>query len=225
MTPLPGLHEILRAAAPPERPCVAGVAVFNVSPDRRDAGVKRVEDRVPQPLPRQLREEPLGAKREVAFIHDAEVGVKWNVQSGWPFSHSRTSADLWDETLSRMTCTGVPESIPSAPLSATRSRGPRSPSDSPVSRPSASLPFCWLLATAAGGQCHAFERNGITCFKSNTSFPDCFGQISNCRRRTSVRLSFLFSPATQLFSSLLRILNICHQILEYRLPGQLQTIL
>ena len=127
MTPLPGLHEILRAAAPPERPCVAGVAVLDAALDRRDAGVKRVEDRVPQPLPRQLREEPLGAKREVAFIHDAEVGVKWNVQSGWPFSHSRTSADLWDETLSRMTCTGVPESIPSAPLSATRSRGPRSP--------------------------------------------------------------------------------------------------
>ena len=76
MTPLPGLHEILRAAAPTERAGVPGVAVFNVSPDRRDAGVERVEDRVLEPLPRKLREEPLGAKREVAFIQDAEVGVK-----------------------------------------------------------------------------------------------------------------------------------------------------
>ena len=30
--------------------------------------------------------------------------------------------------------------------------------------PSASLPFCWLLATAAGGQCHASGKNGITMF-------------------------------------------------------------
>ena len=59
MTPLPGLHEILRAAAPPERPRVPGVAVFNVSLNRRDTGVQRVEDRVLEPVPRQLREEPL----------------------------------------------------------------------------------------------------------------------------------------------------------------------
>ena len=88
MAPLPGPREILRAAAPPERPGVPGVAVLDVSLDSRDAGVQRVKDRVLEPLPHQLREEPLGAKREVAFIQDAEVGVKWNVQSGWPFSHS-----------------------------------------------------------------------------------------------------------------------------------------
>ncbi|MCY3984425.1 MAG: hypothetical protein OXE85_10980, partial [Roseovarius sp.] len=35
-----------RAAAPPERAGVAGVVVFNVSLDRRDAGVQRVKDRV-----------------------------------------------------------------------------------------------------------------------------------------------------------------------------------
>ena len=76
MAPLPGLHEILRAAAPPERPRVPGVAVLDAALDRRDAGVQQVEDRVLEPLPRRPREEPLGAKREVAFIHDAEVGVK-----------------------------------------------------------------------------------------------------------------------------------------------------
>ena len=34
-----------------------------------------------------------------------------------------------------------------------------------ISRPSTSLPFCWPLETAAGEQCHASERNGISCFK------------------------------------------------------------
>ena len=59
MAPLPGLHEILRAAAPPERPRVAGVAVLDAALDRRYAGVQRVKDRVLEPLPHQLREEPL----------------------------------------------------------------------------------------------------------------------------------------------------------------------
>ena len=49
-----------------------------------------------------------------AFIHEAGAGVKRNVQSGRPFSHSRTSADLCEETLSRTAWTGVPGSIPSA---------------------------------------------------------------------------------------------------------------
>ncbi|MCY4209090.1 MAG: hypothetical protein OXD29_14245, partial [Roseovarius sp.] len=40
-----------------------------------------------------------------------------------------------------------------------------------ISRPSASLPFCWPLATAAGEQCHASERNDIACFKSYTNTP------------------------------------------------------
>ncbi|MCY3984982.1 MAG: hypothetical protein OXE85_13835, partial [Roseovarius sp.] len=59
MTPLPGLHEILRAAAPTERAGVPGVVVLDVAPDRRNAGVQRVEDRILQPLTHQLREEPL----------------------------------------------------------------------------------------------------------------------------------------------------------------------
>ena len=59
MAPLPGLHEILRAAAPTERAGVPGVAVLDAALGRRDAGVQRVEDRVLEPLPRQLREEPL----------------------------------------------------------------------------------------------------------------------------------------------------------------------
>ena len=59
MAPPPGLHKILRAAAPPERARVAGVAVLDAAPDRRDAGVQRVEDRVLQPPPRRPREEPL----------------------------------------------------------------------------------------------------------------------------------------------------------------------
>ena len=59
MTPLLGLHEILRAAASPERAGVPGVVVLDAALDSRDAGVKRVEDRVLEPLPHQLREEPL----------------------------------------------------------------------------------------------------------------------------------------------------------------------
>ena len=75
MAPLPGLREILRAAAPPERAGVPGVAVFNVSPDRRDAGVKRVEDRVLEPCRASFEKNPSTAFI-TAFIHDAEVGVK-----------------------------------------------------------------------------------------------------------------------------------------------------
>ena len=38
-----------------------------------------------------------------AFIQKA--WVKWNVQPGWPLSHSRTSADLWEKTLARTAST------------------------------------------------------------------------------------------------------------------------
>ena len=47
--------------------------------------------------------ESLEKKSSTAFIQEAEVGVKWNDQSGWSFSHWLTSADLWEEMLSRMT--------------------------------------------------------------------------------------------------------------------------
>ena len=144
MTPPPGLHEILRAAAPPERAGVPGVAVLDAAPDRRDAGVQRVEDRVLEPLPRRSFEKNPSTAFITALIWDAEVGVKWNVQSGWPFSHSRTSAERCDDTLSRMTCTGVPGSIPSAPLSATWSRKARNSSSLmravPLDRPPDNLP-------------------------------------------------------------------------------------
>ncbi len=30
-----------------------------------------------------------------AFSHDADVGVKWNVQRGWRSSHSLTFGCLW----------------------------------------------------------------------------------------------------------------------------------
>ena len=59
LIPFPRLHEILRAAAPTERPRVPGVVVLDVALNRRDAGVQRVKDRVLEPLPHQLREEPL----------------------------------------------------------------------------------------------------------------------------------------------------------------------
>ena len=39
--------------------------------------------------------------------------------------------------------------------------------DMPVSRPSASLPFCRPFATAAGRRCH-FRKNGMLCFEQNT---------------------------------------------------------
>ena len=42
------------------------------------------------------------------------AGVKWKARSGRDLSHSWTSADLWEDTLSRMTCTGVPGPVPSA---------------------------------------------------------------------------------------------------------------
>ena len=59
MASLPSLDEVFRLSAPAERTGVVGVVVLDVSLDRRDALVKRVEDRILQPLPRQLREEPL----------------------------------------------------------------------------------------------------------------------------------------------------------------------
>ena len=59
MASLLSLDEVFRLPAPAERTGVVGVVVRDVSLDRRDARVKRVEDRILQPLPRQLREEPL----------------------------------------------------------------------------------------------------------------------------------------------------------------------
>ena len=44
MAPPKGPRKILRAAAPPERARVPGVAVPDAAPDRRDAGIQRVED-------------------------------------------------------------------------------------------------------------------------------------------------------------------------------------
>ena len=87
MAPLPGPREILRAAAPPERPRVSGVAALDAGPGHRDAGVQRVEDRVLEPCRASFEKNPSTAFI-TAFIHDAEVGVKWNVQSGWSLSHS-----------------------------------------------------------------------------------------------------------------------------------------
>ena len=34
-------------------------------------------------------------KPSTALSHDAEVGVKWNVQRGWRASHRRTVGCLW----------------------------------------------------------------------------------------------------------------------------------
>ncbi len=75
----------------------------------------------------------LGKNPSTASVRDAGVGVKRNVRSGRPFGHVRTSAAPCDETVSGMTCTGVPGAIPSATGSGKarnscerwRRRGPR----------------------------------------------------------------------------------------------------
>ena len=36
-----------------------------------------------------------GEKPSTALSHEAEVGVKWNVQRGWRASHWRTEGCLW----------------------------------------------------------------------------------------------------------------------------------
>ena len=56
---LPRCGKVFRTSAPEERTGTAGAATLDPSPDGRDAGVKPVEDRVLQPLPRRPREEPL----------------------------------------------------------------------------------------------------------------------------------------------------------------------
>ena len=53
------LDEVLRVPTPAERAGIVDVVVLDVPLNRRDALVKRVEDRILQPLPGQLREEPL----------------------------------------------------------------------------------------------------------------------------------------------------------------------
>ncbi|MDE0275561.1 MAG: hypothetical protein OYH76_06670, partial [Defluviicoccus sp.] len=45
------------------------------------------------------------------------------------------------------------------------------------------------------------------------SVPDCLGQVPDCGRRTPVRLSLFLSPTIQLFGTLFRIFNGCHQFL------------
>ena len=59
MPSLPRLDEVFGIPAPAERTGVVGVVVRDVSLDRCDTRVQRVEDRILQPLPRQFREDPL----------------------------------------------------------------------------------------------------------------------------------------------------------------------
>ena len=59
MALLPCLHEVFGRLAPAERPGVIGVVMLDVALNRRDALVERVEDRVLEPLPRELGEETL----------------------------------------------------------------------------------------------------------------------------------------------------------------------
>ncbi len=88
--------------APAER---TGV-VRDASLDRRDAFVERVEDRILRPLSGQPREEPLDGVRP---------GRRGRGEAERPVGPAlRPRADLCDETVSRMTCTGVPGAIPSA---------------------------------------------------------------------------------------------------------------
>ena len=85
---------------------MAGIVVRDASLDRRDAFVERVEDRILRPLPGQLREEPLDGVRP---------GRRGRGEAERPVGPAlRPRADLCDETVSRMTCTGVPGAIPSA---------------------------------------------------------------------------------------------------------------
>jgi len=37
----------------------------------------------------------MAKKPSTALSHDAEVGVKWNVQRGWRANHRRTAERLW----------------------------------------------------------------------------------------------------------------------------------
>ncbi len=55
----PRLHEVFRLLAPAERAGVIGIVVLNVALDRRNALLERAEDRVLEPLPRELGEETL----------------------------------------------------------------------------------------------------------------------------------------------------------------------
>ena len=59
MPSLPRFDAVFRLPAPAERAGVVGVVVRDVSLDRCDTRVQRVEDRILQPLPRQFREDPL----------------------------------------------------------------------------------------------------------------------------------------------------------------------
>ena len=56
---LPRCGKVFRTSATEERTGAAGAATLDPSPDGRDAGVRPVEDRVLQPLPRRPQEEPL----------------------------------------------------------------------------------------------------------------------------------------------------------------------
>ena len=78
-----------------------------------------------------------GKNPPAASVQEAEVGVKWNVRSGRPFSHPRTPADLCGGTLPGMTCTGVPGAVPPAtwPGKAGNSAGRCRPAVRPVTWP------------------------------------------------------------------------------------------
>ena len=59
MPSLPRFDAVFRLPAPAERTGVVGVVVRNISFDRRDAFLQRVENRILQSLPGELREDPL----------------------------------------------------------------------------------------------------------------------------------------------------------------------
>ncbi len=85
---------------------MVGIVVRDVSLDGGDARVEGVEDRILQPLPGQPREEPLDG------VHP---GRRRRGETERPVGPAlRPRADPCDETVSRMTCTGVPGAIPSA---------------------------------------------------------------------------------------------------------------
>ena len=109
MASFPRLHEVFRLPAPAERAGVIGVVVPDVALDRRNALVKRVEDSVLQPLPGQLREEPLhGVHPGRRGRGEVELPVGAALQ---PFVDlgRLVRGDVVEDT-----CTGVPGAIPSA---------------------------------------------------------------------------------------------------------------
>ena len=67
----PRLHKVFRFPAPKERTGVIGIVVLSAAPDRRNALVNRVEDRVLQPLAWTAFEK----NPSTAFIQDAEVAA------------------------------------------------------------------------------------------------------------------------------------------------------